>query len=424
MHENSLRTSPVWDMLSAYGKRMVLLADGVLGQTAQARREAYAFNATLGEARENGEGMYLASVHRALAGFPPGEVYPYAPPAGLPELRRCWREKALAENPSLAGKAMGLPVVCAGLTHGLSLLASLFLDPGDPVVLHDKHWENYDLIFETASQGRLVSYPTFSDRRFHVEGLRESVLSCPGEKVFVVLNFPNNPTGYMPSAEEADAIAGALEEAARAGKRITVLCDDAYYGFWYGGGAMEESLFGRLAGVHPNLLAIRLDGATKEYFAGGLRLGFITYGGQPEEILSDLENRTAGAIRMQISSSSHFAQAFLLRCLDAPEARRELEEKRRRLAGRGWRAMELCRQGSGAGLWRAYPFRAGYFICLHVETDSESLRRRLLRQYGMGVIALGGNDIRIALPCLELPELERLFQTLDQAIGEVEETRA
>ena len=117
MHENSLRTSPVWDMLSAYGKRMVLLADGVLGQTAQARREAYAFNATLGEARENGEGMYLASVHRALAGFPPGEVYPYAPPAGLPELRRCWREKALAENPSLAGKAMGLPVVCAGLTH-------------------------------------------------------------------------------------------------------------------------------------------------------------------------------------------------------------------------------------------------------------------------------------------------------------------
>ena len=60
MHENSLRTSPVWDMLSAYGKRMVLLADGVLGQTAQARREAYAFNATLGEARENGEGMYLA----------------------------------------------------------------------------------------------------------------------------------------------------------------------------------------------------------------------------------------------------------------------------------------------------------------------------------------------------------------------------
>ena len=75
MHENSLRTSPVWDMLSAYGKRMVLLADGVLGQTAQARREAYAFNATLGEARENGEGMYLASVHRALAGFPPGESY-------------------------------------------------------------------------------------------------------------------------------------------------------------------------------------------------------------------------------------------------------------------------------------------------------------------------------------------------------------
>jgi len=37
-------------------------------------------------------------------------------------------------------------------------------------------------------------------------------------------------------------------------------------------------LFGKLANAHPNLLAIKLDGATKELFVWGLRCGFITYG--------------------------------------------------------------------------------------------------------------------------------------------------
>lgn len=418
MGEYNLKNTPVWGMLSAYGRRVDFLTHGVLGQTAEARADAYRFNATLGEAREKGGPMYLTSMHRQFSGVSPQEVYPYAHPAGLPRLCALWEEKALRENPAMADKKTGTPVVTAGLTHGLSLVGSLFLDPGDPVLLHDKHWENYDLIFGDCCCGEVRQYPTFSEGHFNWKGLQQLLEGC-GEKALVVLNFPNNPTGYMPDREEALQIAAVLRAAAEAGKKLTVLCDDAYYGFWYADGILRESLFGILTGLHPNVLTIRLDGATKEYFAGGLRLGFLTFGGQPEEVLEDLRRKTTGAIRISVSSAGRFSQQMLCDALESEEVSKELQQKKEILEARGKAAIALCQQGSGKGLWTAYPFRAGYFICLRVEADAERLRRHLLQDYGIGVIALNDRDIRIALPCLETEELTFLMSCLDQAIDEV-----
>ena len=420
MRGKILEQSLVWEMLSAYGRRVRFLSNGVLGQTAEARANAYTFNATLGEARENGAGMYLRTIQRKLGAFLPDEIYPYAPPGGLLPLRQTWREKGLRENPMLSAESIGLPVVCAGLTHGLFLIAALFLDDGDPVVLHDMHWENYDLIFNHCYGGHIYEYATFDNGEFNTAGLREQIMSCPGEKELVVLNFPNNPTGYMPTAVVAREIADILREAAEAGKKLVVLCDDAYYGFWYGRDILRESIFGMVSGIHPNILAVRLDGATKEYYAGGLRVGFITYGGQPPEVLTELERRTMGAIRISISSSSHIAQSLLLNCLSDPQVQAELQEKKAVLADRGRLAMERCRRGSQCGLWTAYPFRAGYFICLRTVVNAEELRQHLLLHYGMGVIALNEWDIRIALPCLEPAQINTLFDCLDRAIEEVQ----
>ena len=38
-----------------------------------------------------------------------------------------------------------------------------------------------------------------------------------------------------------------------------------------------ESLFGKFANLHPRILWIKLDGATKEEFVWGFRTGFITF---------------------------------------------------------------------------------------------------------------------------------------------------
>lgn len=410
-------------MLSAYGKRVRFLTDGVLGQTWEARKSAYTFNATLGEFKEQGKDTCVQALHKNLSAFEPSDVCAYAQPGGLPKLRQLWKAKMLEENPMMRDKTTSLPLVCSGLTHGLSLVGEMFLDPGDAVILHDMHWENYELIFQTRAGGKIVSYPTFDGDKFNVAGLTESIMSEPAAKQLVILNFPNNPTGYMLSREEVLALRDALCACAEQGKQLTVLCDDAYYGFWYCDDILTESIFGFLTGIHPNILTIRLDGATKEYFAGGLRIGFLTYGGQSQDVLDELEKKTMGAIRISVSSSTRLSQAILISCLESAEISAELQQKKAILRRRGELVADYCRRGSAQGLWQALPFRSGFFVCIHVNADARALRKHLLDQYGIGLIALNQDLIRIALPCLEEPEIHKLFELLDVAIGEVGGTK-
>lgn len=420
MTDSIFEKTSVWSMLSDYGKRVRFLTDGVLGQTWEARKSAYTFNATLGEYKEQGKDTCVQALHKNLSAFDPSDVCAYAQPGGLPKLRQLWKEKMLRENPQMRDNTLSLPLVCAGLTHGLSLVGEMFLNPGDPVILHDMHWENYELIFHTHSAGKIVNYPTFVNDRFNVAGLQQSILDEPAEKQLVVLNFPNNPTGYMLSLEEVLQIKQALTVCAQAGKKLVVLCDDAYYGFWYADGILTESIFGYLTGLHPNILTIRLDGATKEYFAGGLRMGFLTYGGQEQEILDMLEKKTMGAIRISVSSSSRLSQAILISCLESSEIAGELDQKKASLCHRGQLVLDFCKKGSQHGAWKAAPFRSGFFICIHVQTNAQMLRKHLLEHYGIGIIALGDRLIRIALPCMEESEIRTLFDLLDQAIEETE----
>ena len=92
----------------------------------------------------------------------------------------------------------------------------------------------------------------------------------------VLLNFPNNPTGYTVTDAEAKEICETLKASAEKGNDIVVLLDDAYFGLIYEQGIYSESLFGLLANAHENLLAVKLDGPTKEDYVWGFRVGFMT----------------------------------------------------------------------------------------------------------------------------------------------------
>jgi len=65
------------------------------------------------------------------------------------DLRKKWKEKQLEENPSMKGKYFGLPIVTNALTHGLSIVGDLFLNPGDYVLMPDMFWGNYRLTYNT-----------------------------------------------------------------------------------------------------------------------------------------------------------------------------------------------------------------------------------------------------------------------------------
>jgi aspartate/methionine/tyrosine aminotransferase len=414
-------------MLSALGRRLYF-PKGILSQSAEARAKGHRFNATIGIATEGGAPMSLPSITRHLREIEPAEAVDYAPPAGRPGLRERWWEKLLQENPSLRGKRCGLPIVTSAITHGLSLVGDLFVEAGDVLVLPDKLWGNYRLTYEVRLGARIATFPFYAGPGFDCEGFARCLAEAAEgrEKVVALLNFPNNPTGYAPTPAEGDAIAEALERQAERGTRVVAVLDDAYFGLFYhlGGRSSTESLFGRLANRHPNLLAVKLDGATKELFVWGLRCGFLTFGpgraDTADEVAAVLDAKVRGAIRSGISNVSQLSQTLVEKALAGSSLGAERKAKGETLRARAQRVHEVANAPRFRESWEVYPFNSGYFMCVKVKgPEAEAVRLHLLDAYGIGLIATGPEDLRIAFSCLEVEEVEPLFEALHKAIQEL-----
>ncbi|MBD2860805.1 aminotransferase class I/II-fold pyridoxal phosphate-dependent enzyme [Paenibacillus oceani] len=412
----------VFSMLSGLGKAIYFPKEGILSQSAEAKTKAKKFNATIGIALEQGKPMHLKAIQDTLEAYDPSDIYPYAPPEGKPALRKAWRDKMLVENPSLQGKTYSNPIVTNALTHGLSIVADLFADEGDAVIFPDKNWENYELCFSIRRGAEIVNFALYGDDgKFNAAALQEAVLAQKDKgKAIVILNFPNNPTGYTPNAEEGRAIVAALVAGTEAGINIVAVTDDAYFSLFFED-SLHESLFGHLAGLHPRILPIKVDGATKEEFVWGFRVGFITFASESEALLSALEQKTMGIIRATISSGPHPSQTFVLRALQSPEFEAQRLEKFNIMKTRANRTKELLDSGKFDSAWTYYPFNSGYFMCLKLRTvGAEQLRLHLLDQYGIGTIALGETDLRVAFSCIEAEHLEELFDTIYQGVLDLE----
>lgn len=407
----------VYELLSDLG-REIYYPKGILTQTDEAKEKAYRFNATIGIATEQGHPMYLPVIQETLSTYDPKDLYTYAPPAGKPELRKLWREKMLIDNPSLMGKTFSQPIVTNALTHGLSIVADLFLNSQDTLVLPDKIWGNYNLIFGIRRAAKIRNFTFFTEQgKFNTEGMKEALLAQKDQgKAVLLLNFPNNPTGYTPVEEEAQAIVEALREVADEGINLAVITDDAYFGLFYED-SIKESLFGRIANIHPRILAIKVDGPTKENFVWGFRVGFITFADASEVVCKALENKTMACVRGAISNSSHPAQTFVLHALKSPDYKQQREDKFKILEGRARKVKQILQKEKFKEVWTYYPFNSGYFMCMKLKgVNSEALRCHLLDNYGVGIIALGESDVRVAFSCVEEKDLEELFDILYQGI--------
>lgn len=411
----------VWSLLSQLGRRMYFPSMGILAQSGEAKAKAKRFNATIGTAVERGTAMHLEQVHRQFAGLKPDNLYPYAPSPGLPDLRTAWLEKLRQDTPSLGSTPVSQPMVTNALTHGLSLAGDLFIDAGDTVLLPDKLWENYELNWGVRQGACLSYYPFFNAdlTAFNLPALTQALAARRGQKVVAVLNFPNNPTGYTPNREEAAGIVTALTQAAAAGTRLVVVVDDAYYGMFFDESCERESLFGRLAQAHPNLLAVKVDGPTKEIFVWGLRVGFLTFGvaGGTPALYTALEQKAAGILRATISNITHPGQTVVLNTLRDAGWRTAQAAKVAILRDRAKAVAAVVRQPQYQDCWDVYPFNSGYFMCLRLKgVDSDLLRRHLLDVHAIGTITINATDLRVAFSCVECEQIPELFDRIAQGV--------
>ena len=179
-----------------------------------------------------------------------------------------------------------------------------------------------------------------------------------------------------------------------------------------------------MCGRHSRLLAIKLDGATKESFVWGLRIGFMTYGikidGDPLPVYDALEKKTAGSIRGSISNASHLGQSIVLKSMQGPGFEAEKKEKFEILKSRAQRVKEVLSSPKYKEAWDVYPFNSGYFMCIRLKSaDAETLRLHLLDKYGVGLISIGARNLRIAFSCLEENDVLELFDIILQGVEDL-----
>ncbi len=412
--------SDFMDSLSRFGKE-IFFPKGILTQSAEARIKAHRFNATIGTAREKGQAMHLRSIMDRFSGLSPDEVLNYAPSYGMPALRKIWAAEMLKKNPGLKDRRMSLPVVTAGLTHGLSTAADLFIDPGNVIVLPDKLWGNYRLLFELRKGAKLKTFPLYnSEGGFNLSAFNQALKEeAKSTRVTTLLNFPNNPTGYTPSISEMKQIAEIIVDIAKSGTRTLVLCDDAYFGLFYEDNTATESLFAMLADRHPLLTCIKLDGATKEDFVWGFRVGFITVStrvteGKADTFFEAIEKKLGGTVRSNISNSPAVSQAVLLHAMQDDRYEKEKQERRQVLKNRALRVKTVLSDPKYEDFFRPYPFNSGYFMCVKMlkGLDAETFRKRLLDDEGIGVISISSSDIRIAFSSVEEEDIKSLFDAM------------
>ena len=413
----------LFEMLSELGKRFYFPSKGILSQSAEASRKAFKYNATIGTAMEGGDAMHLECLTSQLPCIPPAKALLYAPSPGKVELREAWLAKDLKDNPDMVGKPCSLPIVTCGLSHSLSLIADMVADAGDMLVYPDKNWGNYALNFVQRKGAVPRLFTLFKDGGFNLDSFRETLEGAVAEgrgKLIVLLNFPNNPTGYSPTEQECCGIAQILKGIADKGVNLVVIVDDAYFGLFFKPELRRQSLFGKLAGLHERILAFKADAATKEVYVWGLRVGFVTFSiggvaaGSP--VFDAVNAKMGGLIRAVISNSSALSQHLVLNALKSPDFFAQRAAKAEIMGRRAMKVEQVLANPQYAQAWEPYPFNSGYFMCLRIKgVNANDLRIHLLDKYGVGTIAVNDTDLRVAFSCIEEDDVEELFRLVFQA---------
>lgn len=177
------------------------------------------------------------------------------------------------------------------------------VDPGDEVVIPAPYWISYgDMAKVAGGVPVTISCPQNNGFKLRPEDLEAAI--TPKTK-WVMLNFPNNPTGAACSREEMKALADVLMRH----PHVWVMTDDMYEHLVYDG--FE---FCTIAEVEPRLKprTLTVNGASKTYAMTGWRIGFC---GGPKDLIAAMFNMQGQAT----SGVSSIGQAAAAAALDGPQ---------------------------------------------------------------------------------------------------------
>jgi aspartate aminotransferase len=156
-------------------------------------------------------------------------------------------------------------LVTTGGSEAIYIALMTCLDSGDEIIIPEPFYANYNGF---ASQSDVVVKPILShiENGFALPPISEfEKLITPKTKVIFICS-PNNPTGYLYSKEEMEALKELVLK-----HDLYLFADEAYREFCYDGQTFTSPL--HLDGIDENVVIV--DTVSKRYSACGARLGCI-----------------------------------------------------------------------------------------------------------------------------------------------------
>ena len=182
-----------------------------------------------------------------------------------------------------------------------ALMASV--NPGDEVIIPAPGWISYaDQAVIAGARPVPVSCPENNHFKLRAADLEAAITA---KTKWVVMNFPNNPTGAVCSPAEMRQICDVLMKHSH----VLVMADDVYEHLTYG-----DAKFCTVAEIEPALKdrTLTVNGASKAYAMTGWRVGFA---GGPRAMIAAMTNMQ-GQIGSGISTIS---QAAATAALNGPQ---------------------------------------------------------------------------------------------------------
>jgi len=188
------------------------------------------------------------------------KVIEYSPSVGNESYRR-----------KLAGYYQGLDIsvdytqilITTGGSEAISFALMSTLNPGDEVIVPEPYYANYNG-FTAAAQVKVIPVTSYIEDDFKLPPVGEFEKLITPKTKGIIINNPNNPTGYLYSQEELEQLGEII------GKHdLYLFSDEVYREFCYDGHPHFSAM--HLNGIDQNVILI--DSVSKRYSACGVRIG-------------------------------------------------------------------------------------------------------------------------------------------------------
>ncbi len=234
--------------------------------------------------------------------------YRYTAAAGIKPLREA--------GAKWLGERFGLEytpdevMICPGAKAALHMSLQAIVEPGDRVLLLSPHWVSYPALVTLAGGEPVVLPPAVENGLIHTGDAIEQAAKESGA-VGIVLNFPNNPSGAVPTAAQVGDMVAAAE---RAG--LWILSDEIYATLLYDDAT--HTIPASLPGGRERSIVV--NGFTKSHTLTGWRTSVLAASKPIVQACTRLQSQVLG-------NPCTISQAAMLEACRSPDP----EEQARRM---------------------------------------------------------------------------------------------